>query len=458
MASYPTSVNPFGVIAPSGTARSSMYSERTAVVTLINELGAVLVDLVAARGASVSVATRLTAVDAAVTAGNAASVATAATDATTKANAAQAAAATDATTKANAAQAAAVAAAATDATTKANAAQAAAIAAAIAAASALSGRNVVLNGSNVVRQRGNGPFTVGGFTVDGMYLNISGSTATHTMDAHAPGAIPGVKESGHHNKTIVTSVAGTGNFVNNRYIIEDASTLAGKVCTVSIYAKADAARPIAIELTQMFGTGGSPSPEVSAIGVYKPTLTTGWARYTYTFTMPSVSGKTFGSNNNSNLSINVWMDAGSSINARTSSLGQQSGTFFTDMVQLEAGSTATPFEFENPAITLTKCQRYVRTLRGTDFHGSASSTTDAFLRAYFPDMRAAPTLSLNAGPYTSWLKERGVGGFKTPSSLSLSYANPGLIEIIAVTTGMTVPNAVSLEGAGNGGYLTAELF
>jgi hypothetical protein len=73
----------------------------------------------------------------AVAAGDAASVATAetyadgigaaaATDATTKANAAQAAAiaaaATDATTKANAAQAAAIAAAATDATTKANAA------------------------------------------------------------------------------------------------------------------------------------------------------------------------------------------------------------------------------------------------------------------------------------------------------------------------------------------------
>jgi hypothetical protein len=66
-------------------------------------------------------------------AGDAASVATAASDATTKANAAQSAAisaaATDATTKANAAQSAAIAAAAADATTKANAAQAAAIAA-----------------------------------------------------------------------------------------------------------------------------------------------------------------------------------------------------------------------------------------------------------------------------------------------------------------------------------------
>ncbi len=56
--------------------------------------------------------------------------ATAAADATSKANAAQTAAATDATTKANAAQAAAISAAAADATTKANAAQAAAEAAA----------------------------------------------------------------------------------------------------------------------------------------------------------------------------------------------------------------------------------------------------------------------------------------------------------------------------------------
>jgi hypothetical protein len=71
----------------------------------------------------------ITAEAAARVAGDAASVATAASDATTKANAAQAAAiasaASDATTKANAAQSAAISAAATDATTKANAAQAA---------------------------------------------------------------------------------------------------------------------------------------------------------------------------------------------------------------------------------------------------------------------------------------------------------------------------------------------
>jgi len=56
-----------------------------------------------------------------------AAISAAATDATTKADAAQSAAATDATTKANAAQSAAISAAATDATTKADAAEADAI-------------------------------------------------------------------------------------------------------------------------------------------------------------------------------------------------------------------------------------------------------------------------------------------------------------------------------------------
>ena len=84
----------------------------------------------AAQSAAISAA----ASDATTKANAAQSAATsaAATDATTKANAAQSAAeataATDATTKANAAQSAAISAAASDATTKANAAQAAAIA------------------------------------------------------------------------------------------------------------------------------------------------------------------------------------------------------------------------------------------------------------------------------------------------------------------------------------------
>ena len=86
-----------------------------------------------ADGITAAISTAATDATTKANAAQAAAISTAASDATTKANAAQAAAistaATDATTKANAAQAAAISTAASDATTKANAAQAAAIAA-----------------------------------------------------------------------------------------------------------------------------------------------------------------------------------------------------------------------------------------------------------------------------------------------------------------------------------------
>jgi hypothetical protein len=106
-----------------------------AAITTALAAKANLSDVTAAALAAATDSTAKVAAEAALrVSGDAASVSTAATDATTKANAAQAAAisaaATDSTTKANAAQSAAISAAESDATTKANAAQAAAISAA----------------------------------------------------------------------------------------------------------------------------------------------------------------------------------------------------------------------------------------------------------------------------------------------------------------------------------------
>ena len=380
MASYPLSVNPFGTIAIAGASRASLYSERTAVANLLSELTAVETDLVAARGGSGSIATRLSAVDAAVTAAQAAAISTASTDATNKANSAISTASTDATNKANAAQAAAIAAAATDATTKANNALGAALAAA-------PGRNRLSNGNHTVRQRGNGTFTAGGYGIDGLQNYASGSTFINSAQLHPVAGIPGVKEGGYFNRTIVSSVAGAGNYVSQVYFIEGVETLAGQVCTVSWYAKADAARPIAMEVQQIFGSGGS--SQVVSIGVVKPTLSTSWVRYTSTFTMNSMSTKTIGTTG-SCIGVGFWYDAGSTYDSRTSSLGQQSGTFDIDMVQLEAGANATPFEFEHPQVTLAKCQRYYQTV-GSGGAGGVATATRVTLTWKLPvQMRAAP--------------------------------------------------------------------
>ena len=128
--------------------------------------------------------------------------------------------------------------------------------------------------------------------------------------------------------------------------------------TVSFDAKADASKNIAIEFVQYFGTGGSPSGAVNAIGAQLVALTTSWQRKSITISIPSISGKTIGSNGDDSLQLVFWFDAGSSFNARTGALGQQSGTFDIANVQIEEGSVATPFEQRPLGLELGLCQRY----------------------------------------------------------------------------------------------------
>ena len=135
-------------------------------------------------------------------------------------------------------------------------------------------------------------------------------------------------------------------------------TFAGQQVTVSFWAKADATKNIAVELSQVFGSGGSPSTAVNSIGTTKISIGTTWQKVTVAATMPSISGKTLGTNGNSRLGFNIWLEAGSDFNARTDTLGQQSGTFEIAQVQLEPGPVATAFEKRPIGTELALCQRY----------------------------------------------------------------------------------------------------
>jgi hypothetical protein len=61
---------------------------------------------------------------------------------------------------------------------------------------------------------------------------------------------------------------------------------------------------------------------------------------------------------NNYLGLVIFFDAGSDFNARTDSLGQQSGTFEIAQVQIEPGGVATPFEHRPIGTELALCQRY----------------------------------------------------------------------------------------------------
>jgi hypothetical protein len=151
--------------------------------------------------------------------------------------------------------------------------------------------------------------------------------------------------------------------------------------------------------------------------VAKVGLTSSWQKITQTVTVPSISGKTIGSDNNNRLSLSIWFDAGSNFNSRTDSLGQQSGTFDIAQVQVEAGPVATPFERRPIGTELALCQRYFQF--NTLSTGVSTSTTlvEMLVMGVVP-MRVTPTLTLIGGS----VLDLGVDG-RTVSSVSGTFAD-----------------------------------
>ena len=269
-------------------------------------------------------------------------------------------------------------------------------------AGAFSHRNKIINGNFDIWQRGTSQ-TTSGYGSDDRWNNANtGTTKTHTQQAFALGQTDVPGEPTYFSRTEVTSVAGATNFCLKNQAIESVRTLAGKSATISFYAKADAAKNMAIELVQEFGSGGTPSAAVTGIGSQLIPLTASWQKFTRTITIPSITGKTLGTDNNDNLRCNFWLEAGSDYSARTAALGQQSGTFDIAQVQIEEGSVATPFEQRPIGVELDLCQRYYfrKTKTGANVSfGAGHMYTTTSLRFEFAcpvKLRATPTISFDA--------------------------------------------------------------
>jgi len=121
-------------------------------------------------------------------------------------------------------------------------------------------------------------------------------------------------------------------------------------------------------MTQIFGTGGSPSAPVSLPGV-TISLTGTWAPFAAVFSVPSITGKTIGTNGNASLTLLLWTSAGSDYDARTNSLGLQTiGVDFWG-IHIRQGtwtSAATAdYRQRDPMTELALCQRYYEATNGS---------------------------------------------------------------------------------------------
>jgi len=272
--------------------------------------------------------------------------------------------------------------------------------------SSLCFRNKIINGNFDIWQRGTSLASGTGprLLADRFRNNSVGSTYTASRQSFAVGQTDVPNNPSFFHRTVVSSVAGNGNFTASAQSIESVETFSGQTITASFYAKADSSKNIAVDFSQVFGTGGTPSSPVSGIGTQKLSLTTSWQKFTVTANIPSISGKTIGGDGNDNFQIIFWFDAGSDWNSRTNSLGQQSGTFDIAQVQLEAGSVATPFEVRPIGTELALCQRYYERSNLTSAgarYASALGEWNVRDVALKTTMRAVPTITLTSISYVN---------------------------------------------------------
>jgi hypothetical protein len=261
------------------------------------------------------------------------------------------------------------------------------------------GRNLLHNGLFNVAQRGAGPWTVPGYTLDRWQLYFVTDTASVSQNAFsdASRAQIGDEAAAFAIGNTFTGNAAAGALTQINQSIENVRRLAGKTVTVSFWAAASATQHLGINIAQIFGTGGSPSGAVYALATgANIALSTTWTRYTATIALPSISGLTLGTNNDHCTQLQFWMSSGATNNAHAGNIGVQSGSIYLWGVQLELGGTATPLEKLDPQQDLAKCQRFyaLGTIRVT---GSANAGGNIIgnMQSFNTAMRATPTMVTN---------------------------------------------------------------
>ena len=248
-------------------------------------------------------------------------------------------------------------------------------------------RNLLINGGMDIAQRGTA-FTGlgdGDFTLDRWCLAVSGGGAS-SVDAERTNLPAGELPAGlrHGLRLSPTGGAGSGQCA----LVQRTEALretAGKTVTLSVWMKADAPVSVGAALMQNFGVSGSTPVILTGSGV---TLTASWQRFSWTFDLPDITGKTIGTNEHLEIAFDLPV----------------TGTPQIDVtgIQLESGSVATPYEPLSARggedAEMRRCLRYFRRMQPGAFNAfpgiaiNLGYNITRIVMALSPDMRAAPTL------------------------------------------------------------------
>jgi hypothetical protein len=270
-------------------------------------------------------------------------------------------------------------------------------------AAVLEAENRIINGAFDFWQRGTSG-TGGGYVAADRWRNLlSSGTVTQSRQLHTLGDKFGSNTPQFYLRQTVSGQSGAGAFARINQQIEGVRSYAGETITVLGWARrSSGSGNMVVGAAQNFGTGGSPSATVQATSPTTITLTSDWEPFAAVLTVPSIAGKTIGTNNNDHVNINFWTSAGSDFDARTNSLGIQ--TIGVDLwgIHIRRGEhTAAATEaYIAPELgpELARCQRYFEigaaSWRFDGIYGGGGETGFGSPIFFAQTKRSVPSLTL----------------------------------------------------------------
>jgi hypothetical protein len=308
-----------------------------------------------------------------------------------------------------------------------------------AAASPYVNKNRLINGAMQVWQRGTSVTTSGGYTAD-RWNEVSGNSNQHIQSTDAP-----------TNFGYSMQIIGVGGNINQRIESLNCQDLSGQTVTVSFWVKNTSGTDSLIAALYYANTADTFSSltQVGSTVTISSNPSSSWTQYTTTFTsLPA------GSKNGLSLYL-----------ARTGT-GAVSTTWYMTGVQLEIGSTATPFERRLYNQELANCQRYYEksyaqgTVPGTavsypvigmSFNGMSNTSGQKYVISTFKvTKRASPTMTYYDIAGTSGkISTLDIAGTNTNNvNIALSFVNDSLYGAApsnGTHTGITYDWTASIE-------------
>ena len=336
-------------------------------------------------------------------------------------------------------------------------------------------RNIMINGDMSIAQRGTSFSSVsagnGTYPVDRFRNNMTGAgTWTISQDTTVP-TVQGFAKSVKYDCTTADASLAAGDFLILQQLIEGQNlqylkkgTSSAESLTVSFWVRSNKTGTYISELYDEDNTRNiSQSYTISSANT--------WEKKTITF-----AGDTSGALNNDNgasLTLNFWLAAGSNYTSGTLNTSWNSNTnanravgqvnladstdneWYVTGVQLEAGTSASDFEFLPYDVNLKRCMRYFERTTAVgasdnyvNFAAGLVQTSSycSYCFLWKVTKRANPTMSTTAA--STFLNENG-GSYPAGTSISFSQMNKTSVQMnVESSSGLTLGNGALLKSNG----------